>query len=253
MQFVDAHVHLLGKKIFSQWDVLSNHWVELAVTSIVHMSSTLIESEKALNLFKEEKNIFIGVGKHPWKIKNVNEHEQTKFEDLIANPHCKVIGEVGLDYYAIKKTDRYEYQKEWFKFFIEMCNKYKKPLNIHVTGAEHDIYKFLVKYWNKKANVNVHWYSGSSDIFDGLVDLGCFFSINPAVYYSKNHIEIVTKIPEDRILTESDGDVFYKPINQLGEPSIIPKVIDRICEINNFDKIEICNNILLNFENYLHK
>ena len=53
------------------------------------------------------------------------------------------------------------------------------------------------------------------------------------------------------MLTESDSGVFYKPLGQLGDPTIIPKIIDKICAIRKFGKKEITNNILINFENYL--
>ncbi len=251
MNFLDAHTHLLGKKIFRQVESKRRDWIEKEVKHVVHVSTTLHESKNSLNLFKKYPEVEIGVGKHPWKAKNYNEEEQREFELLIANRECKVIGEVGLDYYAVKDESRYEYQRSWFKFFIEMSNKYKKPLNVHVTGAEKDIYDLLDKYWDKNSNVNIHWYSGPTDVLHNLIDLGCYFSINPAIYYSTGHQNALEIVPLERLLTESDGDVFYKPLNLLGEPSIIPVVINKICELKNYEKNELERNILFNFKNYL--
>lgn len=253
MDFVDSHCHVITKKILTQIDTLKETWKEIGLKAIVNVSETLHESEKALELFKEDKIVSIGVGKHPWKVRNVNIDEQRQFDNLIAKPNVKVIGEVGLDYYAIKIPERYEYQREWFKFFIEMANKYKKPLNVHVTGAENDILELLIEHWDKSAHTNIHWYSGSEETLKGLIDLDCYFSINPAIHYSSAHQRALSIIPSDKILSESDGDVFYKPLNRMGEPSIIPLVINKIAEIRKMSEEEVTNNIILNFNDYIGK
>lgn len=251
MELLDAHCHLLGKKILRQIDDLRSKWEDTGITHIINVCSTLHESQKSMQLFKDLPEVIMGIGKHPWKAKNVTSEEMDSFERLISLHDCKVIGEVGLDYYAIKDVTRYGFQQEWFKFFIEMSNKYKKPLNIHVTGAEVDILKYLTDYWDKTASVNIHWYSGPIDVLTKLLDLGCYFSINPAIYYSKSHQDALQKLPIDRVLTETDGDVFYKPMNILGEPSIVTIVLDKISELKNINKSELAESVILNFKEYM--
>ena len=251
MELLDAHCQLLGKKIFVQIDDLRSNWKDIGITRIINVCSTLHESQKAMQLFKDFSEVLMGVGKHPWKVKNVTVEEMDSFKRLISLSDCKVIGEVGLDYYAIKDASRYGFQQEWFKFFIEMSNNYKKPLNVHVTGAEGDVLKLLSENWDKTASVNIHWYSGPIEYLTELVDLGCYFSINPAIYYSKSHQEALYKLPIERILTETDGDVFYKPINLLGEPSVVSMVLEKVSELKNIDKNELAESIILNFKEYL--
>lgn len=251
MELLDAHCHLMGKKIFSQILNFRLKWKKNHIKYIVNVCSTLQESETALQVFKDYPEVIQGFGKHPWKVKTIDQDEMDKFEKLIASNECKVIGEVGLDYYAIKEVEKYELQRKWFSFFIDMSNKYKKPLNVHVTGAEYDILKLLTEKWDKTSSINIHWYSGPLDALKGLIDLGCYFSINPAIYYSKGHQNALLEMPLERLLTESDGDVFYKQLNQLGEPSIIPKVLDHICLLKKSEKVELANVIKSNFDSYL--
>lgn len=251
LDFLDVHTHLLGKKIFRQLDIVRTKWIQNNVIQVVQVSETLHESKKAVEIFKDYPEVVIGVGKHPWKAKNVNEEEKGEFEKLIAKNEVKVIGEIGLDYYAVKDESRYEYQRNWFEFFIAMSNTYKKPLNIHVTGAERDIYNLLDTYWDRVSAINIHWYSGPVDTLQKLIELGCYFSINPAIHYSKGHQNALSVIPLSRIMTESDGDVFYKPLNQLGEPSIVLQVVDKICELKNYKKDELVENIGLNYRKYM--
>ena len=76
--------------------------------------------------------------------------------------------------------------------------------------------------------------------------------MNPAIHYSVRHQKALSMIPIEKILTESDGDVFYKRINLLGEPSIVTKVLDKICELEKYDKVELTAIISKNFYKYLH-
>lgn len=251
MNFIDAHCHVISKKILRDFDVFKKQWVEGGIKKIINVSSTLHESEKSLETFANERMIINGVGKHPWKVKNDNYAEQLRFEQLIAEKECQIIGEVGLDYYAIKQHERYDWQRKWFTFFIKMANKYKKQLNVHVTGAEEDIYSLLNKYWDRSVNVNIHWYSGSESTLKQLIELGCYFSINPAIQYSQAHQRALQHIPIENILSESDGDVFYKQLNLMGQPGIIPIVIDKIAELKKMSKNEIVEFIEINFEKYL--
>ena len=251
--FIDAHTHLLGKKIFRQFEILRDNWIKNGITQIIQMPTSLHESKKSLDSFVSLPEVHIGVGKHPWKVKNNSLEEKQEFENLIAKKGCEIIGEVGLDYYAVKDEARYVFQREWFEFFIDMSNKYKKPLNIHLTGAEKDVYELLSNNWDKTSTINIHWYSGPLDSLQKLIELGCFFSINPAVYYSTGHQNALKIIPSEKILTESDGDVFYKPINELGEPSLVIKVVNKICELKNLEKEELINTIAMNFLEYIGK
>jgi TatD DNase family protein len=251
MNLVDVHAHLLGKNIFPELTSFRKKWQEHCVIKVIQMSSSLNESKKALEFFKNDSEILIGIGKHPWKVKKSIEEEMSEFEVLLANKDCKVIGEVGLDFYAIKDEKRRDSQKEWLKFFIELSNKYKKPLNLHVTGAEREIADLLHSSWDHTNPINIHWYSGPLDALKELIQLGCYFSINPAIFYSKNHQLALNNIPIESVLTESDTDVYYKPLNFRGDPSVVENIIEEVSRIKGIEMEELSKILYQNFENYL--
>ena len=51
----------------------------------------------------------------------------------------------------------------------------------------------------------LHWFTGTKSELKRAIDIGCWFSIGPAMLNTKKGIELVSNIPHDRILTETDG------------------------------------------------
>ena len=60
----------------------------------------------------------------------------------------------------------------------------------------------LVK--NRIRNAIFHWYSGPINVIEKIVEYGYFFSINSAMFSSENGRRIISKIPKELILTETD-------------------------------------------------
>lgn len=81
----------------------------------------------------------------------------------------------------------------------------------------------------------VHWYSGDLRTINRYLALGGFFSVGVEVLFSKHIQEIAWALPLDRILIETDNPSAYSWL--LGEeikdgmPSILFKVINKICEV----------------------
>ena len=54
-------------------------------------------------------------------------------------------------------------------------------------------------------NVIFHWYSGPLRLIEEIVVAGYYFSVNEAMTISESGRKIISRIPLDRILTESDA------------------------------------------------
>ena len=50
-----------------------------------------------------------------------------------------------------------------------------------------------------------HWYSGPIGLIPSILSCGYYFSINEAMTISKKGLSIIEKIPQNRILTETDA------------------------------------------------
>jgi len=257
MKFHDAHCHISDKGFMKDFDLDSSitEWVKLGMEFVIGVSTKYSESLKAVELSKKYYEIIPGIGVHPWSAKKpITEVLTTKFQALIEENPILVVGEIGLDHHFIKKEEYYPYQEEYFRYFLELSEKYNRPVNIHPKGAEKEVAKILTEYKVPPHNVLIHWYTGPPEILDEFIERDYFFTINPSILSGSPHISVLRKAALNRILTESDGNVKYTINNEriIGSPGIIPQVINKIAEIKEESVDTISSELQTNLRRYLN-
>ena len=249
MKFVDCHCHIADNYFFKNIEQFIEEWKASNVTKVCAMATNLKTSNRNLELVTRYPEFFTAsAGRHPWGAHKFTEIEQINFEKICNNSKIKIIGEIGLDYYFVKEKEKYIKQKEVFAYFLTLANKLKKPIMLNLTGAEEDIYEALTTH-KMKVNICCHWYSGSEKTLQKLIDLGCYFSINPKFLGSRNHRNVLSFIPKNRILTESDGPL--KIGSDRGSPSLMPFLCEKIAEEIRVKTVDIADQIYSNFQEYL--
>ena len=226
MSFIDCHCHVADNFFYKNIEQQVKGWEAEKISKIGCMATNPKTTKRNQALGKKYPKMFVvSAGRHPWGAHKFDEAEQLFFEQVIPTKEIKVIGEIGLDFYFVKDQERYVKQREVLEFFIELANKYNKPVMIHQTGAEEAILDMLTTF-NLNCNICSHWYSGSKATLKKLVDLGCFFSVNPAFLHSKKHQAIVKLAPKDKLLTESDGPVKFE--DKRSSPSLMPFICSEL-------------------------
>lgn len=51
----------------------------------------------------------------------------------------------------------------------------------------------------------LHWFTGTKKELRRAIDMGCWFSVGPAMLSTKKGFALTANIPRERVLTESDG------------------------------------------------
>ena len=249
LKFIDCHCHLSDKYFFKDIDQLMKDWEKIDIKKIGGMSINPKTAKRNLEIAdKHSKMVSIAIGRHPWGAHKFTEEEKIEFEELIRNKKTEVIGEIGLDYYFVKEKEKHVMQKEMFRFFLDLAEKYKKPIMLHTTGAEREVINTLSTL---KPNVNIccHWFSGVKKELDVLIDLGCYFSINPAVLKSQRHSKVLESVPLDRILTESDGPVKFE--RKHSSPALMPFLCQELARILEMDADQFSEIVFKNYKKYL--
>ena len=112
------------------------------------------------------------------------------------------VGEVGLDF-SREGRDTRDTQLASFRFVAKCIASDRKVVSLHSRGAEAAVIDILTEF---KLPISIfHWYSGPLGVLDEALSQGHFFSVNPAMVRSKKGQRIITRIPPDRALTETDG------------------------------------------------
>jgi len=249
MEYIDCHCHLAENYFYKHIKEFIQEWNEKGIKQIGAMATNGKTAKRTIELATTfPETIVAGIGRHPWGAHKTTEEELLKFEEWISKPEVKIIGEVGLDHYFIREPEKWEKQREVFRFFLDMAEKYQKPLMIHSTGAEKEIFE-LLETRKLKTNVCFHWFSGDISILTKLMDLGAYFSINPAVAQSKRHQQVVQTVAMDHLLTESDGTVKFR--GEIGTPLLMPFVCKEIAKRKKIPFEAVVQAVQTAFEKYL--
>lgn len=180
------------------------------------------------------RHVRLALGLHPLLAK---EHlkEYLKFKEY-ANK-TSYIGEVGLDF-SREGISTKDIQMKSFEYVLNCIKGQNKIVSLHSRRAEKETLQMLLD--NKIENAIFHWYSGSISVLETIVKSGYYFSINSAMIQSENGRKIISKIPKELILTETDSPYI--------ENSNIKIVHSYLSNIWNVSEIEVEQKIASTFK-----
>lgn len=152
-------------------------------------------------LAKDAPRIRTALGLHP-QIAHERKGELALFERLI--PEVRYVGEIGLD-------GSPEYQRYWadqeqvFSRVLTLCARAGgRIMTIHSRRAATQVLDALTM--EPRAGIAImHWFSGTQRELARAVDMGCWFSVGPAMLAGNKGRALAAKMPRDRVLTETDG------------------------------------------------
>lgn len=161
--------------------------------------------------------IITALGLHP-QIAHQRKPELSLFDELL--PGCPFVGEVGLDG-APEFKAHWQDQVDVFQHVLASCSEAGgRIMSIHSRRASNQVLDFLEAHPESGVSI-LHWFSGTPRDLDRATELGCWFSVGPAMLRSKRGRDLVTRMPRERVLTESDG-----PFAQMDGRSIFPWEVD---------------------------
>lgn len=195
-------------------------------------------------LSKGRSKIRTALGLHP-QIAHQRINEIPLFQYLIRE--TKYVGEVGLDGGA----DLKQHQTAQLTVFREILRISAKAggkiLSVHSRKAESQVLDTLAGFPDAGLPV-LHWFTGSKKELQRAIDMGCWFSVGPAMIKSKNGKSIVRVIPKERILLESDGP-FVKINNRSALPTDTELVINELQKLWGIPKVEVNQILFQSFRN----
>ena len=129
----------------------------------------------------------------------------------------------------------YEKQKERFKKHIELALKLKKTLVIHCREAHDDMLAVLSAYSHELAHIPVvmHFFTGSGELAQKYLDLGCYLSFPGPVTYTDMYDDSIRICPLDNMLIETDAP-FAAPTpyrSKRNEPAYVEYVAQKVAQI----------------------
>jgi TatD DNase family protein len=219
MKIVDSHCHIdrvdLGAFGGSIESMLA-HAKELSVTEFLCVCIDLEHFDDVHNLALAHPSIYASVGVHPTEVDGKDPSVDELIE-LSESDRIIAIGETGLDYFHIKKIDA-DWQRDRFRRHIEVSNCTGKPMIIHTREAKKDTVKIMRE---EKVQAGVmHCFSEDWETAKAALDLGFYISFSGILTFNsaKELREVAKKVPEDRLLVETDSP-YLTPMPHRGRPN----------------------------------
>jgi TatD DNase family protein len=244
---IDFHAHLDDEKILPFLAEIIKRAKDAGVNLIISPSVNLNSALKIIKISKKFENVLPMIGIHPSEVDNSNDKDLDQLEDFIKKEKIIGIGEIGLDY--TYKTDKNK-QKEIFEKQLQLAEKYRLPVVLHIRGTFNDIFEIL-----KNFKVVPIWHSctGNLEEIEKFLEIGGFISFSGIITFKNaNRLrEIVKIIPLERIFLETDSPYLTpEPYRgKINEPAYIKFVYQKVAEIKNIEIEKVSTIIRNNFEN----
>jgi len=192
---IDLHYHLALNPDPLVLEALASK--ELFTLAVTESPASFM---KLWNKYRDIPRLRIGLGLHPLLASKATNLDLEDFKSYVKLTNY--VGEVGLDF-SIKGFDEKEKQIEIFRRIAIILSGKRKLVSVHSRKAGGETLEVLQE--NNCNMVVFHWYTGTLKILQQILDAGYYFSINSAMTRNAKGQRIISRIPRDRVLTETDG------------------------------------------------
>lgn len=237
----DSHCHLYMPQFDADRAEVLARMQEAQMGAVV-IGVDYESSKKALDLAKQHEFLWSSVGLHPND--NVDEvFDMEKFEALARESKVVAIGECGLDYYRQTPSDEEKQrQRTRFEAHIALAAKVGKTLVVHCRDAHDDCSNVLQNTAiAQKVPVVIHFFTGTAELAQKYLDLGCYLSFPGPITYTDMYDESIRVTPLDKMLIETDAP-YAAPVPNRGkrnEPAYVGGVAAKIAALKGISAQEV--------------
>jgi TatD DNase family protein len=235
-KLVDVHAHICDPGFDRDRDQVLERARKAGVESIIAVGENLEDAQKNLALAKRHPVLKPAAGLYPTYLDLNLAHKMAAFIRR-RRSRLVAIGEVGLDYWAVKEDAGKKLQREIFKLFVELAKELNLPLNVHSRSAGRQTIALLLE--SDAPKVQLHAFDGKATAALPAVEAGYFFSIPPSVIRSRQKQKLVKRLPLSCLLVESDSPVLGPAPDARNEPANIERSIKAIATLKNIDEKEV--------------
>ena len=254
MELFDTHSHYNDEKFELDREKIINQTYETGITKFVCAGYNLKSSREAIDLANKYDFIYSICGISPNDLNDYNEENILAIKELAKSKKNVAIGEIGLDYYWNKENKTV--QKQAFIEQINIANELELPIVIHSRDAVQDTIDLLKENPVNKKGI-FHCAQLNKYLIEEGLKLGFYISFAGPITFknSKNAAEIVSLVPNDKILIETDSPYLApEPVRGTRNDSRNVKyVAQKIAELKGLPVEEIAQITYQNAKNIFQK
>lgn len=238
---IDSHNHIYSEKFDADRAQVVQRALEAGVKEFYLPAIDSTYTERMLDAEKQWPEVMrLMMGLHPTSVGENYKEELQKVREWIDKRDFVAIGEIGTDLYWDKTF--LKQQQEAFATQIDWAIEKDWPIVIHTRDSFPETFEVVeTKKCNKLRGI-FHCFSGTLEDAKRVVDLGFNLGIGGVVTFKNGGIDkFLHEIDLKHIVLETDAP-YLAPVPFRGkrnEPSYIPLVVEKLCDIYNKTREEI--------------
>ena len=236
---IDTHCHLDFGSFDADLDQVVDRARGAGVSKIIAPALDVDNCPKVLSIAAMYEGVFAAVGVHPNSSAGWKDEWLSQIETYAGSKDVVAIGEIGLDYY--RNYSPRDQQLKTLEAQLELAKELNLPVILHNRESDSDLLSILrSSAISSRDNPGVfHSFSTDWDTAAGALDLGFYLGFSGPVTFKKADglRDIVSKVPADRILVETDAP-FLAPQRYRGkrnEPAYVALIAERIASVRGMD------------------
>lgn len=248
MQLIDIGANLTHESFSHDFAAVVAAARSHAVGHIILTGTDLESSNAALQLARTDNFFSCTAGFHPHVASSCGAPELAHIAELALHPELVAIGETGLDFN--RNFSPQDIQCEVFEKHLQLAALLGKPLFLHQRDAHDAFIDLLASYRNSIPGGVVHCFTDSARALDDYLDLDMYIGITGWICderRGKDLQELVSRIPADRLLLETDAPYLLprtlapKPASRRNEPKYLREIlrIVALCTGRNEDQLAL--------------
>ena len=249
----DTHCHLDFDKFDEDRLAVIQRAIQAGVHRILVPALDLDSSLAAIQLAESYPHLYAAVGFYPTDLDRFSAQAFEEVKRLGNHPKVVAIGEIGIDYYWVKRQEERAFQLEALRMQLAWAAQANKPVIIHMREeddawfgqASVDLLQILSGWHRQLREENhplaekpgvLHSFNGNLETAQKAIALNFYIGVTGPVTY-KNAEEkrnIIKQLPLTHLLIETDAP-FLTPVPHRGrrnEPAFVSYIADKIAEIH---------------------
>lgn len=234
--YIDTHCHLDSKKYKENLDTIITNALNLGVQKIIIPGADINDLPYAAQIAEKYSGVFFASGIHPTEIGDFNCNMQAKIKDILSNPKCIAIGEIGLDYHYFDSNNCDDIklaQERAFRYQIELAISNNLPIIIHTRDSNDDVIRILKDYESDIIGLVFHCFGGDKTLVNAL-SCPTYFGIGGVVSFknAQSLRDCLQELPLESLILETDAP-YLAPMPHRGKintPEYIPIIATHLGE-----------------------
>lgn len=239
--YIDTHCHLDSKEYKENLDEIITNAFSLGVQKIIIPGANVDDLSYAAQIAEKYSGVFFASGIHPTEIGDFDFDMQSKIKDILSNPKCVAIGEIGLDYHYFDSNNCDDIklaQERAFRFQIELAISNNLPIIIHTRDSNDDVVRILKDYDSDIVGLVFHCFGGDKRLVNAL-SCPTYYGIGGVVSFknAQSLRDCLQDLALESLILETDSP-YLAPMPHRGKinmPEYIPIIAARLGDTLHLD------------------